>query len=144
MAQKYVEIEKEVVKRYNVELCDGSLCSDGDWSRMHAHVKKRRICKFKFKNSIQTLFDLMHEIGHLETTKSGMRRCEEEFLATRWAIIVLQDEYELDIPQSIIEDYQRYVYMERDRGVRRGGKNYPSKKDLSLYEVWNGKYVAHW
>lgn len=137
MSGKYIDIEKEIIEKYNITLCDGSLCSDGDWSRMHAHVKSRRVCKYKFKNSIQSCFDLMHEIGHIETTKSTMRRCESEFFATVWAINLAQDTYNLEIPKSIIDVYQRYINMEWDRGNRRHG-SLPKKETLNIFKFWRG------
>ena len=119
---KYTEIQNEVVKKYRIDLCDGTKCKD-DWSRTHAHVKQRRVCKWKQKNSIQATFELFHEIGHIMTNKSGMRRCEEEYHATVWAIEECK-KYGLEIPNNIIEDYQDYIDMEMSRGIRRGGNGY--------------------
>lgn len=35
-----------------------------------------------------------------------------------------------------MEKYQRYIFNELARGVRRGGSNYPSKEQLTLqYEM---------
>ena len=82
----YRDIQNEVVKKYRIDLCDGTRCKDGDWSRTHAHVKKRRVCKWKQANSIQSTFTLFHEIGHIMNNQSGMRRAEEEYYATVWAI----------------------------------------------------------
>lgn len=127
---KYIDIQNEVVKKYRVDLCDGTRCSDGDWSRTHAHVKQRRVCKWKQTNSVQSTFELFHEIGHLETTKSGMRRCEEEFYATKWAIAMM-DKYGLAIPEKVIKDYQEYIDMEWGRGKSRGGV-LPSLKSFRL------------
>lgn len=124
MAKKnYTEIQNEVVAKYCVTLDPHSTC----WSRTHAHVKERRVCKWKQANSIESTFTLLHEIGHLETTKSKMRRCESEYYATEWAIDRCV-EYGLEIPAKVIQDYQDYIDMERDRGVRRGGQNLPSFK----------------
>ena len=120
MKYRYIEIQKSVINHYKIELCDGSKCKN-DWSRMHAHVKQRRICKWKPKNSIQATFDLFHEIGHIETTKSNMRRCEEEYYATMWAIKKC-NEFDIEIPQKTIDLYQNYINEEHARGVRRGGK----------------------
>lgn len=119
---RYTEIQDEVIKKYRIDLCNGTKCKN-DWSRMHAHVRQRRICKWKQKNSIQATFDLFHEIGHIMTTKSGMRRCEEEYYATVWALDESK-KYGLEVPEKIIEDYQKYIDMERDRGIRRGGSGY--------------------
>ena len=117
---KYKEIQDHVIKQYRVDLCDGTKCAN-DWRRTHAHVKSRRVCKWKQANSVQSTFTLLHEIGHLETTKSGMKRCEEEYYATAWALEKCK-EYGIKVPEKEIRDYQEYIDMEHDRGVRRGGK----------------------
>lgn len=127
---KYIEICEDAVRRYYIDLCDGTKCSN-DWSRMHAHVKLRRVCKFKFRNSINAVFDLLHEIGHIETTKSSMRRCESEFFATVWAIKTAKEVYHLEFPESVIKRYQEYINREWDRGKRRGG-NLPPLDKLKL------------
>lgn len=123
----YKEIQNDVLKKYRVDLCDGSRCKDGDWSRTHAHVKTRRVCKWKQANSIQSTFTLLHEIGHIETTRSHMRRAESEYYATLWAIDECK-KYGIEIPSKIIKEYQDYIDMEKDRGLRRGGNGYADLK----------------
>lgn len=125
----YKQIQEETIKQYRIDICDGTKCSN-DWSRTHAHVKKRRVCKWKQANSIKSTFELFHEIGHIETTKSWMRRCEEEYYATVWALEKC-NEYGLIIPDAEIERYQKYINMEHDRGIRRGG-NLPKIENLQL------------
>lgn len=120
--KRYIDLQNEIIKRYQIDICDGTKCKD-DWSRTHAHVRLRRVCKWKQTNSIQSTFTLLHEIGHIMTTKSGMRRCESEYHATIWAMEQCR-EYGLEVPREIIESYQRYIDMEIDRGLRRGGKSY--------------------
>lgn len=124
------QIQDEIVERYRVNLDEHSTC----YGRMHAHVKERRVCKWHQKNSIQATFDLFHEIGHIETTKSKMRRCESEYHATVWAIERCK-EYGLTIPKKTLNNYQRYIFDELDRGIRRGGRNYPSREELLLPDV---------
>ena len=126
----YIEIQNEVVKKYRIDLCDGTKCKS-DWSRTHAHVKQRRVCKWKQANSVQSTFTLFHEIGHIMTTKSNMRRAEEEYYATVWAIQECKH-YNIEIPKKTIDDYQEYIDMEVDRGKRRGGKGY----DYFNLEEW--------
>ena len=126
---KYLKIQDEIIKKYRVDICDGTKCSN-DWSRTHAHVKIRRVCKWKRANSFDSTFTLLHEVGHIETTKSKMRRCEEEFYATVWAINKCK-EYGLNIPEKTLRLYQYYINMEHDRGVRRGG-NLPELATLQL------------
>lgn len=113
------EIQNEVVKKYRIKLDPDSKC----WGRMHAHIRQRRVCKWKQKSSLPCTFDLFHEIGHIETTESWMRRAEEEYAATCWAIDRFH-EYGLEVPEKTMEGYDRYIQMEVDRGKRRGGKAY--------------------
>ena len=130
-SQKYITIQNEVVAKYRIDICNGTKC-ENDWSRTHAHIKKRRVCKWKQKNSIASTFTLLHEIGHVETTKSGMRRCEEEYYATVWAIERCR-EYGIEIPMKTIKDYQEYIDEELARGQRRNGSNYSTDLDLYKY-----------
>ena len=119
----YIEIQNAVIKEYKVDICDGTKCKDGDWSRTHAHIRPRRVCKWKQANSIRSTFDLLHEIGHCMTTKGWMRRSESEYHATVWAI-EKSKKLGLDIPERIIKLYQDYIDREINRGIRRGGIHY--------------------
>ena len=119
---RFIDIQNDLISTYRIDICDGTKCDD-DWSRTHAHIKIRRICKWKQCNSIRSTFTLMHEIGHIETTKSYMRRAESEYYATKWALAMCKT-YSLDVPESIIKRYQDYIDMEVARGKRRGGSNY--------------------
>lgn len=129
----YKEIQEDVIKRYRITINENSKCR----SRMHAHPKKRMVCKWHPKSSALATFELLHEIGHIENNTADMRRCEEEYYATVWAIERCK-EYGVVIPEKIINDYQQYIWMERDRGVRRHGVNYPSKEELTL-EGYTGR-----
>ena len=129
MKQKYIDIQNAVIKKYRIDICDGTKC-ESDWSRTHAHVKQRRVCKWKQANSIASTFTLLHEIGHIETKTSKMRRCESEYHATVWAIQKCK-EYKLEIPAKTIKEYQDYIDMEHDRGIRRNG-NLPPLETLQL------------
>jgi predicted DNA-binding protein (UPF0278 family) len=115
----YADIQNDVIQKYRINLCFGDKC-ERDWRRMHAHVRERRVCKWKQANSVKATFDLFHEIGHIESNTSKMRRCEQEYHATVWAIIEMR-KYGLEVPASIISSYQEYINREHDRGVRRGG-----------------------
>ena len=115
----YREIQQDVIKKYRVTINENSQC----WDRMHVHTRSRMICKWHPKNSIQATFDLLHEIGHLENNKSGMRRAEEEYYATVWALEQCE-KYRITVPQKTWKRYQDYVDMEKARGIRRGGKAY--------------------
>lgn len=119
----YIEIQNAVIKKYRIDLCDGTRCKDGDWSRMHAHPKQRRVCKWKQKNSALATFELFHEIGHIENNHGPMRRAEEEYHATVWAIERCK-EYGINVPEKTRKDYQNYIDREVARGKRRGGAGY--------------------
>lgn len=125
----YLEIQQEVINKYKVVIIKNSTCR----SRMHAHCDgTRRICKWIPKNSIQTTFDLFHEIGHIMTTTSKMRRVEAEYYATIWAMERFK-EYDLEVPTLLLKKYQNYIDMELDRGIRRGGTNYRDSYNLNEY-----------
>lgn len=127
----YKDIQQDLIQRYRINASDH--CPLGCRTRMHAHIKERMVCKWEPKNSVQATFDLFHEVGHIETTTSKMRRCEEEFFATQWAIDRF-NEYGLEIPDTIKTRYQKYINRELNKGLKRGGKGYPSNLDLK----WEG------
>lgn len=131
-----VEIQKEVIAKYNIILCDGK-CNGAEcphaWRRMHSCNMARKIYKWDFKNSIKATFGLFHEIGHQETHTKKMRRCESEYAATVWAIEKMREYGLVDrIDEKTRKLYQDYIWRERDRGIRRGGENYPTKAALTL------------
>lgn len=126
--KQYIALQNQIIEEYHIDICHGDKCKD-DWSRMHAHVKERRICKWVQHNSVQCTFDLLHELGHIETHKSNMRRCESEYSATQWALDKAK-ELNLSIPDIVVELYQAYINCELDRGKRRGGLDYPKHLEL--------------
>lgn len=135
MKKSYLEIQKEVIEKYKIVIVENSTCR----SRMHAHCDgTRRICKWKQKNSIVALFDLLHEVGHIMTTTSKMRRVEAEYYATIWALERCK-EYDIEVPSLIKITYQKYINMELDRGLRRNGCSY--KENYSIYN-YNPKEIV--
>jgi hypothetical protein len=116
---KYIDIQDEVIREYRIIIDTCSQCR----RRTHAHVKQRRVCKWHQKNSAECTFELLHEIGHIETTKSNMRRCEAEFYATEWAIQKAK-EYDFEIPEKTKKIYQDYINREKTKGIRRHGAGY--------------------
>lgn len=128
MARTYKQIQLDVINEYNIKIVEDS----NSRQRMHAVVKKREIHKWHPKASFRATFDLFHEIGHIMTTKTSMRRCEAEFFATKWAIEqMLRNDLEADIDTMIT--YQAYIYMENARGVRRGGEDKKDMLDIFQY-----------
>jgi hypothetical protein len=112
----YIALQNEAIKKFNAVIVQNSEC----WSRMHAHCKdnSRRICKWKQVNSYSSLFDLLHEIGHLETWNTALKRCESESQATKWAIERLK-EFGLPIKRKKAQAYKDYIARTYQRGVRR-------------------------
>lgn len=119
MVMNLREIQDDIIQKYRIKLDTHSTC----YRRTHAHVKERRICKWIPKSSFQSTFTLLHEVGHIETTKPSMRRSESEYYATCWAIDKCR-EYGLKIPEKELYDYQEYVLEEIRRGQRRHGGGY--------------------
>lgn len=133
----YIELQNAVIKEYGIELCDGSKCNAekgarADWRRTHAHVQKKRVCKWQASNSVKSTFTLLHEIGHIIGCKGkgNLRRCEDEYYATLWAMDQC-DRWMLIIPQTLLVAYQTYIDREHARGLRRGGR-LPSLNNLQL------------
>jgi hypothetical protein len=60
-----------------------------------------------------------------------MRRCESEYYATQWALDRC-NELGIDVPDNEIKTYQDYIFRELDRGLRRNGKDYPTKEEMTL------------
>lgn len=121
----YFDIQTNLINKYKIVIVEASTCR----SRTHAHTDgTRRVCKWKKANSLASTFTLAHEIGHIMTFKSQMRRCESEYLATIWAIEELK-KYNILVDEKIIKKYQYYIDMEKARGVRRGGSDY---KDYNI------------
>lgn len=125
------EIQNDVIAKYRIDICDGTKC-ENDWQRTHAHVRQRRVCKWKQANSVVSTFTLLHEIGHIMTTKSNMRRCESEYFATAWAIEEAKKYGVKEIPEKQKVLYQEYIFRELGRGLRRGGSKMPTKEQLTL------------
>lgn len=125
--KNYNEFQNAIIEQYKITIEENSTC----WSRTHVHVKERKICKWNRANSVRSTFTLLHEIGHCENNNSTMRRCEQEFYATQWALDICR-EYDIDVPNEVIKKYQDYVYRELERGLRRGGKYYPTREQMEL------------
>ena len=77
------------------------------------------------------LFALLHEIGHILTNTNKMKRCEQEYLATQWAIKEAK-EIGFEVPPRYIETYQDYIWNWRDRAIKLKAKVVPSKEELKL------------
>jgi hypothetical protein len=89
---------------------------------MHAHPDgTRRVCKWHYRESYKALFDLLHEIGHLETMTKSMGRTISEIKATEWAVDRLRS-LGITVKRRYVHDYKKYITMTHDRAKRRGLK----------------------
>jgi hypothetical protein len=129
MRKTFKEIQDEVIEKYRITINEHSDC----YSRVHAHIRSRMVCKWKRANSVQSTFTLLHEVGHIVANNSTMRRAEQEYYATAWALRRC-NEYAIDVPDNILNLYQSYILMEVARGMRRGGKGY-DLESLNIYTV---------
>ena len=113
---EYIKLQNYLIKEYRIVHNPESSC----WKRTHAHVDgSRKICKHQIKESYDSLFLLLHEIGHIETDVKGMKRCEMESEATTWCINQMK-QLGLPIKRKQILKYKKYIRMTYERGMRRG------------------------
>jgi len=111
----YKKIQEQLVLDFKIIMDPESKC----WSRTHAHCKERKICKLRIKESYGSLFSLLHEIGHIETDKSNMKRAEQESVATLWARTKIQ-ELRLPVKRNVMNKYKAYITNTYRAGVRHG------------------------
>ena len=109
-----------------LEHCDVPHCH---LDEKEIHYPLKRFCDPDNRD----VFDMLHEVGHLKTNKKGMKRCEEEFYATEWAIKEMK-KYKFELSQKDKQIFQNYIWQWRERGIKLKGKNMPSKEQLTL--VW--------
>ena len=86
-------------------------CFCGDDSVAHCHLGLGLIYQSKsdYENiTPETLFDLLHEIGHLESNTDGMTRQEEEFFATQWALERMKL-YDFQLPKKRQKEFDEYI-----------------------------------
>ncbi len=115
-------------------LNDGVTFHFGKLDRAFCYINTRDVFldegEYKHPDEV-FLFDLLHELGHIHTNTSKMKRCEQEFYATQWAIERFE-EYGLKLPPTRQFDFQKYVWDCLITGVLHRGKNMPSIYDMSL------------
>ena len=85
----------------------------------------------KYNQTEWTLFAFLHEIGHVMTNTSKMKRCLQEYLATQWAIEEAK-KIGFIVPKSFLYTYQMYIWRWRDESIKHKGKNVPTKEELTI------------
>ena len=86
-------------------------CFCGDSSVAHCHPDLGLIYQSKsdYENlTPETLFDLLHEVGHLETNTEKMTRQEEEYFATQWAVERMKL-YDFHLPVKRQKEFDDYI-----------------------------------
>lgn len=86
-------------------------CFCGDSSIAHCHTDLGLVFQSKedYENvTAETLFDLLHEIGHLETNTDNMTRQEEESFATQWALERMKL-YDFKLPKERQKEFEEYI-----------------------------------
>lgn len=78
-----------------------------------------------------SIFALLHEIGHIMTNTTKMKRYEQEYLATQWAL----DEAKrigFKVKRKTIKTYQEYIFDWRERSIKLKAKSVLPKEALVL------------
>lgn len=116
-------------KQMTIEFREKSKIDD-----FYSYVEKRIVVlpkKIIQNPSEWSLFAFLHEIGHILTNTSKMKRCEQEYAATQWALDEAR-KIGFAVPYGFIVTYQNYIWNWREKSIRLKGNNIPSKDELSL------------
>lgn len=100
-----------------------------------AYIQSRRIVipnKVKNSQTEWTLFAFLHEIGHIKTNTVQMKRYEQEYLATKWALEEAK-RIGFDVPARFIKTYQDYIWRWRETSLKLKGNNVCRKEDVKLH-----------
>ena len=78
-----------------------------------SHIENGVVClnKEDYKlDSMVSVFNLLHEIGHVYTNEPWMSRAEREWRATTWAIFHMK-KYGIKIPEWRKKNFQEDIYF---------------------------------
>jgi hypothetical protein len=123
----YQEIGKLYLKVYKIKHCPADKCDC--WERPHAHTEAddRKICKMPLPKGRYSLFEWLHEVGHIEHPRGGRKReyrSVEEFYATQYAKQEMKN-LGIPIPRRMVRDYNQYITDCLERGLKHGMKKIP-------------------
>lgn len=127
----YLNIWNRIYQNYSMNIWIHTGSKPGEF---YSYLLRREIVVPEecFKNPDSwDIFALLHEIGHIQTNTKNMKRCEEEYYATQWAIKEAK-RIGFEYPNNILDCYQKYILNWRERGINRGAKSIPSIKELTL------------
>lgn len=130
MKKTICELQYEVINKYK-EIIDFRVSSQ---TVAYCYVPERIVYihthDFLYP-TVNSFFDLLHEIGHILTNTSDMKRCQEEFYATEWAINEMK-KYGYELSDERKNEFQQYIWKWRETGIKLKGKNMPNKNQLKL------------
>lgn len=123
----YQTIGQQYLEEHSIEYCPREVCKC--WSRPHAHPKERKICKIPLPTGRKSLFDFLHEVGHIVHPRAGIKkelRAVEEYYATYYAKCEMR-KLGVAVAKDQAKGYDRYITMSLARALRRGLKKVPSE-----------------
>ena len=131
----YQQWGKLYLDEFDIKLCPRNQCTC--WDRPHSHGRigdnseERKICKMDLPKTRLSLFDFLHEVGHIVAEKAdygkGYPRSLAEYNATQWAIKEMQRRIGVAVPRKRVQEYNQYVQSKIARGLRRGLRKVPAE-----------------
>lgn len=130
---KYQKIQRNILN----DFCSDFILSFTDEERAYCVLEDKTI--YLNRNdflypSYRSLFDFLHEIGHIKTNVKSMRRFEEEYYATEWAIAQCS-KYNVKLSCYDKNDFDNYIMGLLHSCKNRKGKNIPDTLTLNWEEV---------
>ena len=125
MGNEYSKIRDIIYNKYKNEIFLEFNNTDDDFG---SYIEEHLIVLPKRKWSKPDawfIFAFLHEIGHIKTNTINMKRYEQEYLATQWAIDESKD-IGFNYPKSVLYVYQEYIWKWRDTSIKHRGKNIKS------------------
>lgn len=116
MKNRYLEMQKDIISRYNFILttCE---CS----KNIHVHIRERMVCNWESVNTAMSTFNLLYEIGCIETYNDKLSDCERAYIAVIWAI-KHYEEYGLSITYRTRKKYQDLIFRKYTGDIGRNIK----------------------
>ena len=103
------EIDEIFFDSGNYRITHECFCGDDSVAHCHPDLKLIYQSRDDYENvTPESLFDLLHEIGHLENNADNMTRQEEEFFATQWALERMKL-YDFKLPKKRQKEFEAYI-----------------------------------
>lgn len=105
----YQAITDSYLSKFNIRYCPKEVCKC--WERPHAHPSERLICKIPLPKTRFSLFEFLHEVGHIVHPKGGILddvQVIEEYYATLYAKQEMR-KLGIPVPRRMHREYNRYI-----------------------------------